>query len=244
VVEIINFKDDAKMLEEELATRDELFIETGIEEWDANFRGLQRGALQIIAAASGQGKTTFLLCMAREIAKQGWNVLFVGTEDETSVLYRHMGPVNLDYVLLPYGQFIDQELKDIASNYDVLIYDYIGANGCQNTNVDQWQDLLYQTGVLDQFAKDQQVAILTAIQADDQLLEVLPQNIPETKKYVSFSKHVIDKVTVACYLKKENDKVWLKCFKNRYGMMPHDLMLFEVDYAKKKFRTDIFTRNR
>lgn len=147
-----------------------------------------------------------------------------------------MGPVDLDYVLLPYGQFIDQELKDIASEYDVLVYDYIGANGCINTDVDQWQDLMIQAGMLDQFAKDYQVAILTAIQADYRILQKKPGEVPDTTEFVSMSKHVIDKTTVACYLMKEDDVVSLRCIKNRYGIKPKNLLIFGVDYQKKCFK--------
>lgn len=231
-----NLNYDFLEIEELVKTREASFIKTGVYWWDSSFNGLQRGAIQLVAAPTGRGKTSFLLAMARKLIDQGLKVIYVGTEQTVEDMYLSVGPLNLYYTLLPYGTFINTEMVDYfkEKKFDVVIYDYLGGNGNINPALSDWRDLMEQVALLDAFAKENQVAILTAIQADDSINLIGAKDVPDTGQYISFSKHILDKVTVACYLIKEGESLaYLKCIKNRYGRKPDKLMELHLNYRTK-----------
>ena len=60
----------------------EVYMKTGIEEWDNNtlFGGLSTQGMTIIAGSSGSGKTTVMNCLALGLAKTGKHVYVHGSE--------------------------------------------------------------------------------------------------------------------------------------------------------------------
>lgn len=65
-------------------------LHTGLRKLDNAIHGLQKGAVYILAARPGMGKTAFALHMARKTAKQGNNVVVFSLEMTKSALINRM----------------------------------------------------------------------------------------------------------------------------------------------------------
>lgn len=114
----------------------ELFIPTGLRDWDEN-GGIERGILTVIGAATGDGKSITKLHLAKEAAKRGYRVLMMDFED-------------------PKGKTIDRQLSSVAGidskvigrvAFDEFDYDRLERAAAE---IKEWGRLIaHHTGLID-----------------------------------------------------------------------------------------------
>ena len=59
---------------------------TGLRSFDKATGGLRPGKLYLLGGASGDGKTSVMISLACQMAKAGHQVLYIGTEDDTTTI--------------------------------------------------------------------------------------------------------------------------------------------------------------
>ena len=230
-MKVYNLKENEMELRHELETIKDSVLPTGWTLWDKWFGGFQKGGLQFIAAPTGQGKTTLLLALAKRAVRQGYKVLYIGTEQPIVKLFEAIGPVDMDACRKESGDRFEDIIGD--REYDVIIYDYLGAETAAYQDAQEWQIYRDQANWLSDYAIKNQVCILTAGQADTSILEK-PLEALHSAKFVSFAKHIIDKVSSAVYIVRIQGKVYMSMIKNRYFSFVEDTPEICIDYARKE----------
>ena len=214
-----NFKRDAELLKdmkEQLGTQT---IKSDIAIWDEWFGGFQKGCLQIICAATGHGKTTFLIAMAKQAVKAGLKVLYIGSEQPAMILQEVMEGYDIDFVL-----------------NDLIIYDYLGAESGANGKAQEWQVFRDDADFLSNLAVRTNSCILVGCQGTDDLNNIKSFDEVKGSKYVAFAKQIMNKVSSGAYLIRKDNVPYLKMIKNRYGeFKPETMKLLGLDYKRKNF---------
>ena len=87
--------------------------------------GIVKGSLYCIVAPTNTGKTTFLLGIAKRLARQGKQVTFITQEQSIEQMSKKIGQEPLPTL------DIEQSLDDVfygSEQPDYIIYDYIGGD--------------------------------------------------------------------------------------------------------------------
>ena len=215
--------DNLNKIKEERKNMASNKIKCGIECLDLMFDGLMRGSSYIIAAGRGIGKTTFLLATAKHFATLD-KTLYITIEQNTYQLepYLQQNDNLAIYEMDKLDQWAEIEQIIALEQIKYVVFDYIGA--ILGDNDSTWLTLLNQANYIAEIAKKYNIIFVTACQADDLLFQEFVNNKDSnmlfTGRYVSFSKHIVDKVAGAAYLiKDKDDNVYLYNFKNRYAML-------------------------
>lgn len=233
---IDTLEERMKMIEEFGANR----VESGIEVIDNAFDGLYKGSLYAVCAARGVGKSTFLLASAKKVAEKEIKTLYLTVEQSYSQLSSYLPKVSefLDIYEFNGEAKTWEEIKKVIQEYgyEYVFFDYIGAN------LTNWDDLVREANMLAEVAKELGIIIFTASQADDALFEEFNNN-PKSAKlntgcFVSFSKHIMDKVAGGAYLVRANGTTYMYCFKNRYGALNYSQIRVDgLDYSTKSWNS-------
>lgn len=59
---------------------------TGLRAFDAATGGLRPGKLYLLGGSTGDGKTSVMIGLACQMARAGHQVLYIGTEDDTTTI--------------------------------------------------------------------------------------------------------------------------------------------------------------
>ena len=210
---------------------------TGINAIDLVFTNLYQGSVYGVCAATGVGKTTFLLATAKKMAEQGKRVLYLSIEMSIMQILNYCE--NTIIPTLCVCEFDNQwdEVEEFvkANSIDIICYDYIGAR------LNNWDDLIKEADNLATFAKDNNIIVFTALQASQEINKVdTSDETLYTPMYVSFSKGMINKFAGCAYILKNS----LYCMKNRYENIIHNpVPLQELDYEKKEWKNGGFNGN-
>ena len=228
-----NFKRDAELLEK---MRKEMGMQVFPSDnaiWDDWFGGFQKGCLQIICAATGHGKTTFLIAMAKNAVNANLKVLYIGSEQPAMILQEVMEGYDIDFVLKD-GSSMEECIGE--DKYDLIIYDYLGAESGANGKAQEWQVFRDDADYLSNLALRTNSCILVGCQGTDDLNNVKDFSEIKGSKYVAFAKQIMNKVSSGAYLNRKESKSYLKMIKNRYGeFKPETMQLIGLNYATKKF---------
>lgn len=200
---------------------------SGIDDVFSN--SVVRGGLYMFSACRGTGKTTVLLALAKKLANDGKKVLFITTEQSIEQVAINI-QVNENLYVGDTGQ--DIMGLTIDDGYDYIMYDYIGS---EEVDLSQWAGLINVANSLAEKAKELEAVIFTCCQADDKLEEQYRNDNSNaslfTGLYISFSKHIADKISGGAYLLKDGTLI---NYKNRYGCA--NLIGFvKLDHEKKEF---------
>lgn len=187
-----------------------------------------------MCAATGHGKTTVLIGLAKKAVKQGYRVLYIGTEQVVEMLAGTFGPINIDFVLKSEGVSLADCIGE--DQYDIILYDYLGAESGANRSAQEWQIFRDQADYLSNFAIEHNACVLTAAQADISITDkkLTIGEIPNSGKYVSFAKHIIDKVSAAAYIIKKDEATYMVMIKARYKPMQTTPKVVFIDYVNKE----------
>lgn len=170
--------------------------------------------------------------MAKIAARKGYRVLFVGTEQPVEMLVPVFGGMDIDFVRKEEGVLLKDCIGD--DEYDILIYDYLGAESGAGGSVAEWQVYRDQANYLSNLAIEKNICVLTAGQADIKITTIKPEEVPNSGYYVSSSKHIIDKISGGVYLLKNETGSYLVMIKNRYGMVETGAHKIKIDYKNKE----------
>lgn len=177
-------------------------IPTTWEAWDTLFGGFKRGGLQLICAQTNTGKTSLLIAMAKLAVKANLRTLYVCREEAWYEIARYFADSNQHFSdKLTIAQYEDGDLqaKGIQGSYDVIFYDYLGADSYAATdNKAEWQVLRDAADALHRYAATHNTAIVTACQANVGLDKVIGQC--HDASYVSYSTKIMAKVDDAVYM--------------------------------------------
>lgn len=183
---------------------------------------LYRGSLYVFCACRGVGKTTILLASAVAAAEEGKKVLFLTVEQSYVQLMPYLPLVDDNLIVVEESEQINlKELDKIIKeeNIEEVYFDYIGAA----SNVGNWDELVYEAAALAELAKSNSIVIWAACQADDNLLKTYkddPNNLLlNTGYFVSFSKHITDKIAGGVYLIRDEGRLVGYNYKNRYNAL-------------------------
>ena len=228
-MKIIKLTEDTLQMRKELLENFEsIKTTTGIPGIDRAFGFLVKGSIYAVASATGIGKTTFLLATAKEMANKGYKVLYLSIEMNVEQLIPYLPEVqpNLDV-----AEFDGKSWSELdGSEYDIICYDYIGAN------LNDWDELIIEADNLAEYAKKHNIIIFTALQAKPEIAEESKEEVLHTNVYVAFSKGMINKVAGAAYLVKRKQHLYLYVMKNRYGPLNWDpIEMSDLDYATKSW---------
>lgn len=120
------------------------------------------------------------------------------------------------------------------------MYDYLGALVGDSAE-QEWQALRNDCKRLNDIAKSFNVAIMTALQATFELLDVhdLRDTIRNTR-YVSFSKNIINNVSQAAYLIKKGDSApIMTMLKSRYTETKIETPVIYLNYGTEEFEKTV-----
>lgn len=206
--------------------------------WDKWFGGVKRGELQIIAAPTGQGKTTLLIAMMKRAARTGLKVLYIGVEQKISRFYEQVAGLPVIMIRKTEDMPMEELLAVTKELYDpdLVVYDYLGAeSGVGIVGAQEWQVFRDYANKLSEYAIQNNIAILTACQAKNELLIDWNTDKVHTSKYLSYSTSIATKVCAGVYLiKTGNYTAQLKMFKNRDGVFTNELACINLDYKLKE----------
>lgn len=207
--------------------------DTGIPEIESVFdHAIYSGSVYMFAACRGVGKTTLLLGLAKKLAAHH-KVLFVTTEQSIEQIGPFLGPVNDNFY---FAESLNDFTEDFLSTYEYVCYDYLGA---ETNELDDWNGLVQTCNRLAEYAKQTNSVIFTAAQADDKLTEEYNNNrkseLLQTGIFVSFAKHMSNKIAGGAYLLKDGTLI---NFKNRYGVTGSHSII-ELDYSTKTLQAPI-----
>ena len=201
-------------------------LQTGIWAIDKAFTALVKGGVYAFCAGTGVGKTTLLLATAKKMAADGKKVLYITTE---------MSLVQLSYWLPEVETNLwigtSDELEQDLSEYDVIVYDYLGAD------LADWDDLVDQAETLANVAIEYNIIVFTALQARPEIYDNTKEENLSTNMFVAFSKGMINKMSGAAYIVKKNNQLYLYVMKNRYGPCGDGkgIKLDSLDYSTKSW---------
>lgn len=217
-------------------------VKTNITALNDVFGTLYRGSLYSICACRGTGKSTFLLASAKKMAETG-KVIYITIEQSYEQLGSYLPKVSENLVIVMIDS--DAQLQEVYKlieeiQPEAVFFDYLGAL------LTTWDDLTREAHIWAEMAKKLGILIFTANQADDKLHEEWlrdPKSISlNTGMYVSFSKHMIDKVAGAAYLVNMNNQTNMYCFKNRYNPLRiGGVNITGLDYKNKEWQPIVAT---
>ena len=226
---IIKLTEDTLQMRKELLENFELMkTTTGISGIDNAFGFLVKGSIYAVASATGVGKTTFLLATAKEMANKGYKVLYLSIEMNVEQLIPYLPEIQPNLTVQEFDGTSWDKLD--GSEYDIICYDYIGAN------LNDWDELIIEADNLAEYAKKHNIVIFTALQARPEIAEETKEENLHTNVYVAFSKGMINKVAGAAYLVKRKQHLYLYVMKNRYRPVNWDpIEMSDLDYATKSW---------
>ena len=229
-----NLQKDWDEIQALLLKQQNNYLSSGWKIWDEWFGGFRKGTLQLIAAPTGHGKTTILTALAKKSASQGYRTLYIGTEQVIEMLASSFGPINVDFVLKTEGIQLSDCIGE--DQYDVIIYDYLGAESAAYGNAQEWQVFRDQANYLSNFAIEHNACVLTAAQANTDITDKKMNigDISNSGKHVSFAKHIVDKISAGVYILRRDGLVYMIMMKNRYGLMITDPAIINIDYKNKE----------
>ena len=212
---------------------------SNIDVIDKAFDGLYKGSLYAVCAARGVGKSTFLLASAKKTSDAGIKTLYLTVEQSYAQLNPYLPKVSEFLDIYEFNGEAKEwvQIKEIIKEYgfEYVYFDYIGAN------LTTWDDLVREANMLAEIAKELGIIIFTGCQADDGLLEEFLNN-PKSAKlntgcFVSFAKHMMDKVAGGAYLVRPNDNdTYMYVFKSRYGALERTQFRVDgLDYSTKSW---------
>lgn len=202
-------------------------ILTNIKGIDDAFGYLIKGSVYAIAAATGVGKTTFLLATAKDLAKRGKKVLFLTIEMNIEQLLPYLPDEEPNLVIGEFESWDDEMMKA----FDIICYDYLGAR------LSNWDELINEADALAEKAKEYNIVIFTAMQARPEIINAKEEEL-HTNYYVSFSKGVVNKLAGAAYLVNENSGINLYVMKNRYAPLNYKKVpMTSLDYTTKSWNS-------
>lgn len=216
----------------------QLLKPTGLTVWDKLFGGIMLGTVSAVASTTGGGKSKFLRAMAKQLSRKYDEVILYITIEQSPLLASEKFKRG-DKVLLYYMEDLKQweEVEQIIQKYNIrfVMYDYIGA--LCGDGESEWSALKKDAARLNTLASKYNVAIMTALQATFELLDVedLRDTIRNTK-YVSFSKNMVNAFSQAIYLVNKPKKCpVISTLKNRYGEIVIDVPQLPLDYSLEEF---------
>lgn len=228
-----NFKRDREELQELKKQRGDSYYTSGWRLWDEWFGGFQKGTLQLICAPTGGGKTTVLIALAKKAERLGYKVLYIGVEQDPLAIDDFLSNADIDFVWK--NECTLQECIGDDS-YDLVIYDYLGAESGANTSAQEWQVFRDQANYLSNFAIANNICILTAAQADHKIKDknLTIEDIPNSPAFVSFSKHIVDKISAGIYIIPQGTETHAVMMKNRYKPMVTEPKQILINYQSKE----------
>lgn len=198
--------------------------------------GLRKGSIYLVAAGTGVGKTSFLIATAKQLIEQGKKVAYISVEMAAEDLLEYL----LGYDIFVYEWESDKdnwkEFEDVMQkrNFDIVLYDYIGAEG----NIGEWDKLVDFTTGLTHLAITYNIPVLTACQATAEIRKTnLNDPLLTTTNFISFSKNIANKIASGIYIVPStiSNQFFLINFKNRYGIRPDCEIKVYLDRAEKKW---------
>lgn len=173
-----------------------------------------KGSMYCFTAPTNTGKTTLLLAIAKNLARQGKRVTFITTEQSIEQMAKKIG-----FNALPTLTISDDLDTILHAGLDVeypeyVIYDYIGAD----LKLGKWDELIAFASKLAEYCKSANCVLFTACQATPELAIKYEENPLDpsfsTPMYVAYSKGITNKAAGSAYLLKNGALI---NFKNRYG---------------------------
>lgn len=216
----------------------QLLKPTGLAVWDKLFGGIMLGTVGAVASTTGGGKSKFLRAMAKQLSRKYDEVILYITIEQSPLLASEKFKEG-DKVLLYYMEDLKQweEIEQIVQKYNIrfVMYDYIGA--LCGDGESEWSALKKDAARLNTFASKYNVAIMTALQATFELLDVEDErNTIRNTKYVSFSKNMINAFSQAIYLiNKPKQQPKISTLKNRYGEILIEVPSLNLNYSTEEF---------
>lgn len=230
---IINLGTDTlEYRKEKLAELDRNTIKIGVPVIDRAFGSLVRGGLYAFCAGTAVGKTTLLLATAKALAANGNKVLYITTEMSLVQLCRWLPDIEPNLYI-----GTSDELTRIDNDYDVICYDYLGAEPRpQDGNKSEWQALRDEAHDLADLAIRTNCIIFTGLQANHEINK-LDKDLLRTPHYVAFGKSIINKVSGAAYIVREGTALNLYVMKNRFNQCNTEVidLNYYLDYATKSW---------
>ena len=233
---VYNCIRDAAELRQLVEDRKASYMPTGWRIWDNWFGGFQRGTIQVIAAPTGHGKTTMLIAMAKLAARKHYRILYIGTEQEEDDIFQYFDDkYDIDIVRKHSMDTWPDVIGD--AEYDLIIYDYFAADSMHGEG--EWGTLIHDMNTLADYAIDHHLCILTAMQADNSITRNPKEEWLHEGGYLSFSKHVTDKMWAGVYIRQINDdilndNVMISMFKVRNKPKDDTSRTFKMDYRSKE----------
>lgn len=174
-----------------------------------------KGSMYCFTAPTNTGKTTLLLAIAKNLARQGKRTVFITKEQSIEQMAKKIGLEES----IP-NLTISDDLDDILhagleyENPEYVIYDYIGAD----LKLGKWDEIITFADKLAEYCKSVNCVLFTACQATPELAIKYEENPLDpslsTPMYVAYSKGITNKATGSAYLLKNGALI---NFKNRYG---------------------------
>lgn len=198
--------------------------------------GLRKGSIYMAAAATGVGKTSFLIATAKQLIEQGKKVAYISVEMAAEDLLEYLLGYDIDVYEWEAEKDNWKEFETTMDEcqFDIVLYDYIGAEG----NVGEWDKLVdFATG-LTQLAIQYNIPVLTACQATIDIKKAkLNDPLLTTTNFISFSKNIANKIASGIYIIPSNapNQFYLINFKNRYGIRPDHEIKVCLNCAEKKW---------
>lgn len=216
----------------------QLLRPTGVDSWDRLFGGLYLGAVSAVVSTTGGGKSKFLRAMAKQLSrKYNGTVLYITIEQsplQASKKFNREDPILMAY-MEDLTQWTDIEQMIKQYNIQFIMYDYLGALISDGDS--EWQALRDDVARLNSIAKAHHVAIMTAMQATFELLDLKDsRDAIRNTKYVAYSKNTVNNLTQAAYLINKPQSVpVLATLKNREGEVIIETPVAGLDYGTEEF---------
>ena len=233
---------------------------TGLKSFDKATGGLRPGKLYLLGGASGDGKTSVMISLACQMAKAGHQILYIGTEDDTTTIVSKM-IANLSGVVIgPQLGDIDKSLAEqtIAkcnniwlehyedNDFDLagcvqkvaeagikyVFYDYLGALAGRSDK--EWRELEMLADKLKRLTTKFGISLMTATQLS--ITARTDKERPEflDERYLANSKGIVRKADVAINLERKTNNnptvLVFHMYKNRCGAKAK--FELKMDYAR------------
>ena len=197
-------KETIEMMTARLEDIGNLTVDTQINFIQKVFdNAIVRGSMYCFVAPTNTGKTTLLLAIAKNLARQGKRVTFITTEQSIEQMAKKIGLEES----IP-NLTISDDLDDILhagleyENPEYVIYDYIGAD----LKLGKWDEIITFADKLAEYCKSVNCVLFTACQATPELAIKYEENPLDpslsTPMYVAYSKGITNKATGSAYLLK------------------------------------------
>lgn len=250
----------SKLKLDELIDSTPIGYPTGLRAFDAATNGLRPGKLYLLGGSTGDGKTSVMIGLACQMARAGHQVLYIGTEDDTTTIASKIIANMCGVVIGPQLGEIDKQIvqSTIAksnniwleryedSTFDLVgcvkraaemgikfvFYDYLGAIAA--TTDKEWRQLEMLTDQLKRLALETGVGFFTASQLS--ITAKTDREKPEflDERYLANSKGIARKVDVAFNLERKTNSnpttLVFHMYKNRCGARAK--FELKMDYAR------------